>query len=805
VRFGQVQVTRCSNSGGVGWDFCDLLPKVGSCRPDMERFSAPPASHRTPAQRGRWSDKEQWVTAPRGGPSRGRGQPPASQLRDKLSGATFKDPQESLQSILGDEHFYFQHRQGKIDLDAIAAVDLDRVIENTDVDTLQHHLENLTFSDLNEHDIQVCSDSQFLKLFQLSQLTIEYLLNVQDKLASHSDTMETELRDIKAESSVIQQKVRNKDLKLQELKRDVRQKRKTIATYEMLLRQQPSMPEPNPDDAQKSRSKDGKRKTRDGSKQSRGDTMLSRLQTRFARLDPVGSGVVETAAFLQAVRRDSKLMKLLEDSNKIAALDGMSESSHSLTWSTIFDVITRAGPANCVDVVILDKQIVQISVSPDMMVGDLKRRACSNVAIEDEENGLVLLLNGREMADSSRLSDCGILTRGTSQSNVISIITAREWAKRNSSGKDTHISELKSVENVFEAQMRAMAALENRLTQREAVEKRRDDGENWEEKLQQMQDSMMQKMKADQDVKAANLEKELLALQTRIQGAGGKTSLTSAAQFMESDDEDILTASNVATKSSKQKEPELKTKLLQFTEDNQKLKAELQLLNKKLKEQEKPPAGKPQAASSSTTVAESEKKITHMRGAWQIALIFSRCTRKQLASSWRIWSPGNVLQTKVVSKPKPAVQTKTVSKTNKVIQTKTADKVDKSNSGPAPLQPKSNKPTVQKLRFSTEQPTSKKQALDKPEKAANSMGVSLTVIYKVQRWWRKMPWWLAIPQQHAASERNGMLVFPELSVTDVIKNLAALMKVYLVCKTYYMCCSHRRSIGARNPTPFVGY
>lgn len=49
---------------------------------------------------------------------------------------------------------------------------------------LQAHLENIVFSDVIEDDLRLYSDASFLNLFRLSQLLLEYLLSVQDTLAT---------------------------------------------------------------------------------------------------------------------------------------------------------------------------------------------------------------------------------------------------------------------------------------------------------------------------------------------------------------------------------------------------------------------------------------------------------------------------------------------------------------------------------------------------------------------------------------------------------------------------------------------
>lgn len=48
----------------------------------------------------------------------------------------------------------------------------------------QVYLENITYADLTEDDLRLYSDQCFLNLFRLSQLILEYLLSVQDTLAT---------------------------------------------------------------------------------------------------------------------------------------------------------------------------------------------------------------------------------------------------------------------------------------------------------------------------------------------------------------------------------------------------------------------------------------------------------------------------------------------------------------------------------------------------------------------------------------------------------------------------------------------
>ena len=57
-------------------------------------------------------------------------------------------------------------------------------MKDVDIDTLQVFLENLTFSDLHEDDLRSFTDPLVIKLFKISQMTIEYLLFCQEELAT---------------------------------------------------------------------------------------------------------------------------------------------------------------------------------------------------------------------------------------------------------------------------------------------------------------------------------------------------------------------------------------------------------------------------------------------------------------------------------------------------------------------------------------------------------------------------------------------------------------------------------------------
>lgn len=90
--------------------------------------------------------------------------------------------------------FRFQERRGRLDMRAISRLDIDSIVSSVDVGTLQAHLANLTFGRLAREDLVAFTDDNVVKLFQLSQLTIEYMMSVQARLHAHCNALEDQCK-----------------------------------------------------------------------------------------------------------------------------------------------------------------------------------------------------------------------------------------------------------------------------------------------------------------------------------------------------------------------------------------------------------------------------------------------------------------------------------------------------------------------------------------------------------------------------------------------------------------------------------
>jgi zinc finger protein DZIP1 len=91
----------------------------------------------------------------------------------------------TVDNLYDEKGFFFRQRRGRLNLRKLDSIDMDRMIREVDVDILQQHLEDLTFCLFNEEDLEYFTDRQVVKMFRLSQLTIEYLLYSQGQLVNN--------------------------------------------------------------------------------------------------------------------------------------------------------------------------------------------------------------------------------------------------------------------------------------------------------------------------------------------------------------------------------------------------------------------------------------------------------------------------------------------------------------------------------------------------------------------------------------------------------------------------------------------
>eukprot|EP00731_Ephydatia_muelleri_P030021 Em0021g544a len=130
--------------------------------------------------------------------------------------------------------FAFRKRWGQIDWRSLASVDVDRIAREMDFQQLQQNMSNVTFCNIEMeefHDI----DPNFIKLFKLAQLIIEYLLYSQQYLSDHVIELEAKIQDAQKELEGVRKQLADKGEEIKIVKKENRKRRKAIEAYQQMI------------------------------------------------------------------------------------------------------------------------------------------------------------------------------------------------------------------------------------------------------------------------------------------------------------------------------------------------------------------------------------------------------------------------------------------------------------------------------------------------------------------------------------------------------------------------------------------
>ncbi|KAF7214819.1 cilium assembly protein DZIP1 isoform X1 [Nothobranchius furzeri] len=134
--------------------------------------------------------------------------------------------------------FKFRPRRESVDWRRINAVDIELVMSQLDVDALQEHISTVTFCSLDGERCQRCQspvDPALVKLLQLSQLMVEWLLHCQDLLSLNLRAAEERLVAASLEREQLQAQSRKQEEKMKELTAELKHRRKVIRTQQSLF------------------------------------------------------------------------------------------------------------------------------------------------------------------------------------------------------------------------------------------------------------------------------------------------------------------------------------------------------------------------------------------------------------------------------------------------------------------------------------------------------------------------------------------------------------------------------------------
>ncbi|XP_024150228.1 zinc finger protein Dzip1 isoform X1 [Oryzias melastigma] len=144
-------------------------------------------------------------------------------------------PSSGVSSILP---FKFRPRRESVDWRRINAVDIDSVVSRLDVDALQEHVSTVTFCSLDGERCQRCQspvDPALVKLLQLAQLTVEWLLHCQDFLSLSLRAAEERMAAAGKEREELLEQMRKQEEKVKNLTTELKQRKKVIRTQQSLL------------------------------------------------------------------------------------------------------------------------------------------------------------------------------------------------------------------------------------------------------------------------------------------------------------------------------------------------------------------------------------------------------------------------------------------------------------------------------------------------------------------------------------------------------------------------------------------
>ncbi|XP_034462376.1 zinc finger protein Dzip1 isoform X3 [Hippoglossus hippoglossus] len=117
--------------------------------------------------------------------------------------------------------FKFRRRRETVDWQRINAVDINLVMSQLDINALQDHISTVTFCNLDGERCQQCRspvDPGLLKLLQLAQLTVEWLLHCQEFLSLNLHALEERLEAASKEHKQLLEQQSEQEEKVKALK-----------------------------------------------------------------------------------------------------------------------------------------------------------------------------------------------------------------------------------------------------------------------------------------------------------------------------------------------------------------------------------------------------------------------------------------------------------------------------------------------------------------------------------------------------------------------------------------------------------
>ncbi|OWF49665.1 zinc finger protein Dzip1-like [Mizuhopecten yessoensis] len=131
--------------------------------------------------------------------------------------------------------FAFRKRFEKVDWRKIASVDINQIAQTLDFNALQENIMNITFCNIEaELDLRMV-DPNFVKLFKLGQLSIEYLLHSQEYLTGVITSLEEKMKKSQEEQGEMKQSEEKLKQQLTDVKKESHKRKKLLMAQQQLI------------------------------------------------------------------------------------------------------------------------------------------------------------------------------------------------------------------------------------------------------------------------------------------------------------------------------------------------------------------------------------------------------------------------------------------------------------------------------------------------------------------------------------------------------------------------------------------
>jgi hypothetical protein len=166
---------------------------------------------------------------------------PNDTVHNSVNFASVQDSRENLMSAAAygiaapmPPKFQFQDRRERLNWRQISDVDLNKITSEVDLKAYEGLLQNITYARIDRDDVDRFTDD-FVRLFRLSQMSIEYLIYTQNYLECLTKALDVQYKTAYDRTKNVQEEIRLKNTLIGNLKRENAIKQRTLQTYKYLM------------------------------------------------------------------------------------------------------------------------------------------------------------------------------------------------------------------------------------------------------------------------------------------------------------------------------------------------------------------------------------------------------------------------------------------------------------------------------------------------------------------------------------------------------------------------------------------